>query len=336
MSNSTTDLPSIEETSSLGIKYLKRYWAKAKKLRSGEDLNHLSNESNLDKALLDSLGLGLRPTIEYIFQSDPGYDQFENWIKANAQLNARTQMVERFNKLFEPNKTTFDQPSLHAISQEDMDFFNEHGYIIIHNAVSIEDCQASINGISNFLETDLSKEENWYKHHKAKHGIMVEFFDDTSLEKNRFAPKIWAAYEQLLTTKNLWVSTDRVSINPPETAHWKFPGPHLHLDIEPTSPLPFGLQGILYLTDVAEDQGALTVIPGFHHKIDDWIASYVSEHVPLIDVFDKYESKPLAAQAGDFIIWHHGLPHGSSPNQNSSPRIAQYINLYAVPSIAMN
>lgn len=330
MNNNIIDLPPCNETSSLGIKYLKRYWAKAKELKRGEDLSHLCDENKLDKALLDSLGIGLGPTVEYIFQSDPSFDQFENWISANAQLNSRSHMIDRFNQLFESTKAKAHLTDNDVISKQDLDFFKEYGYIIIRSAIFKEDCQASIDSISNFLKTDLNQEDNWYKNYETRHGIMVEFFDDPTLEKNRFAPKIWRAYQQLLSTSNLWVSTDRVSINPPETAHWKFPGPNLHLDIEPTTPLPFGLQGILYLTDVEEDQGALTVVPGFHHKINDWIASYGSKNVPLIDVFDEFESKPLAAQAGDFIIWHHGLPHGSSPNHNKSPRIAQYINLYEV------
>ncbi len=50
--------------------------------------------------------------------------------------------------------------------------------------------------------------------------------------------------------------------------------------------------------------------------------------VPLIGVFDSYTSKPLAAEAGDFIIWHHALPHGSLSNTNVNSRIVQYIKLY--------
>ena len=37
-------------------------------------------------------------------------------------------------------------------------------------------------------------------------------------------------------------------------------------------------------------------------------------------------SKPLAANAGDFIIWHHALPHGASPNSATLPRYVQYLN----------
>jgi ectoine hydroxylase-related dioxygenase (phytanoyl-CoA dioxygenase family) len=35
---------------------------------------------------------------------------------------------------------------------------------------------------------------------------------------------------------------------------------------------------------------------------------------------------PIAANAGDFILWHQALPHGSSPNTATLPRFVQYIN----------
>ena len=30
------------------------------------------------------------------------------------------------------------------------------------------------------------------------------------------------------------------------------------------------------------------------------------------------------------VIWHHFLPHGSSANSGSYPRIVQYLNMYPV------
>jgi ectoine hydroxylase-related dioxygenase (phytanoyl-CoA dioxygenase family) len=37
--------------------------------------------------------------------------------------------------------------------------------------------------------------------------------------------------------------------------------------------------------------------------------------------------KPVAAKRGDMIIWHHLLPHGSSPNRAQRPRVVQYMSL---------
>jgi ectoine hydroxylase-related dioxygenase (phytanoyl-CoA dioxygenase family) len=36
---------------------------------------------------------------------------------------------------------------------------------------------------------------------------------------------------------------------------------------------------------------------------------------------------PIAGKAGDLIIWHQALPHGSSPNSAARPRVAQYLSM---------
>ncbi|GAB6044331.1 phytanoyl-CoA dioxygenase family protein [Endothiovibrio diazotrophicus] len=40
------------------------------------------------------------------------------------------------------------------------------------------------------------------------------------------------------------------------------------------------------------------------------------------------EAVPVAAGAGDLIIWRHDLPHGSNRNHTHYPRAAQYIHMY--------
>jgi ectoine hydroxylase-related dioxygenase (phytanoyl-CoA dioxygenase family) len=37
---------------------------------------------------------------------------------------------------------------------------------------------------------------------------------------------------------------------------------------------------------------------------------------------------PIAGRAGDLVIWHHALPHGSSPNRAERPRIVQYLKMH--------
>jgi ectoine hydroxylase-related dioxygenase (phytanoyl-CoA dioxygenase family) len=39
------------------------------------------------------------------------------------------------------------------------------------------------------------------------------------------------------------------------------------------------------------------------------------------------ESVRIAGRAGDLVIWHQSLPHGSSPNGSRRPRVVQYINM---------
>jgi len=124
----------------------------------------------------------------------------------------------------------------------------------------------------------------------------------------------------------MWLNPDRVGFNPPEIANWKFPGPGLHWDVSLQLPIPFGLQGILYLNDIASNQGAFTLVPGFHNKIESWLKNLPANANPRNENIHSLGTKPIAANAGDFIIWHQALPHGSSPNTTLQPRFVQYIN----------
>jgi len=117
-----------------------------------------------------------------------------------------------------------------------------------------------------------------------------------------------------------------VGFNPPETSKWHFTGPHLHWDVSLSLPIPFGLQGILYVTDTEAEQGAFTLVPGFQHRIENWIHSLPPGLDPRYEDLHALGSTPLAGKAGDFIIWHHALPHGSRPNRTTKPRLVQYIN----------
>lgn len=322
-----SSLPPSQHLSSIGIFHLKRFWAKSLMKRSGHDLSSLNNEHCLDRLLIDSLGLSISNTLEFIIQYEPTFQALEGWVKKNGQFDFRRELVSQFNQLILGELKTKDYKK-DGLTDEQLNFFEEHGYVILKNAIDESSRIETLKTIASFLEIDLEKPDDWYKQHPAKHGIMVEFFKHELLEKNRFSEKIRGAYESLWQRSDLWTSCDRIGINPPETDSFKFPGPNLHLDIEPKRHLPFGLQGILYLTDTEPNQGTLTVVPGFHKKIDLWLAQFPENQIPLIDVFDEFESKPIAAQGGDMIIWHQALPHGSSPNINTKPRIVQYINMY--------
>ena len=62
-------------------------------------------------------------------------------------------------------------------------------------------------------------------------------------------------------------------------------------------------------------------------KLEKWLKDLPEDTNPRTVNLDA-EAVPIAANAGDFVIWHHALPHGSSPNRAAYPRIVQYINMY--------
>jgi ectoine hydroxylase-related dioxygenase (phytanoyl-CoA dioxygenase family) len=92
-------------------------------------------------------------------------------------------------------------------------------------------------------------------------------------------------------------------------------------------PHHFGTQGLLYLCDTPADQGAFSCVPGFHNELETWLAQLPAGTDPRqVDL--EHRSIPVAGNAGDLVIWHQALPHGSSPNRGSYPRIVQYMNMF--------
>jgi len=327
-------LAASTETGSTGIYHLKRLWSKL--MAGQETVNLYPDETRLDNMLLDILGIGLLPAYQFLHQQRPDFESFEQWIKANSNGHIAAETIERCNALFQ-NKTVQQQIiTADVLTTEVIDFWEEHGFVIIKNAVTPEDCAAGRKAIMNYLKMDENDLASWYKENDTMQGIMVPLYRDVAIDKNRNSPKIRRAFEQLWKRTDLVVTTDKCGFNPPETASFKYRGIGLHWDVSLATPIPFGTQGILYLTDTAANQGALTVVPGFHKNIEKWLQQLPENADPRKTDFSSFGPKPIAANAGDFIIWNHKLPHGSSPNRAALPRIVQYINWYAAAEKAQD
>lgn len=318
---------SSHETGKLNIKHLKRYWSKSIFKKDGKlSPDAFTEEWKTDTTLLAVIGLGLEQTIQYVYHEAPSFEEFETWILTVCGEPDR-EKVDQFNALFSSNLTV--EPvavETKLLTQDDWNFWQENGYLIIRNAVSKEHCDETIKKLCDFIEVDRSNPATWYNSHPSRQGIMVQLFQHPVLERNRKADTIRTAFEELWNRTDLWVNTDRVGFNPPETDTYKFQGPRLHWDASIIPPIQFGTQGILYLSDTAENQGAFTLVPGFNNRIEEWLKSLPPEADPRMQDLYALGPKPIAANAGDFIIWHHILPHGSSPNTAALPRFVQYIN----------
>ena len=323
------DIIGSEEMGKLAVFHLKRFWHKNTLIKQGVSLGDISKEEwGLDMRLLAALGLGLEQVMRHVYNSNLDFESFEDWVLEVNNGKLDQENIKQFNQTVQSGARAIDpdESGDTILSEADIDFWNENGYVIIRNAITKEDCENTINAICEYINIDRYNSETWYNPHPAKQGIMVQLFQHPVIEKNRNSVKVRKAYEQLWQRKDIWINADRVGFNPPETAYWKFPGPRIHWDVSIKQPIPFGLQGILYLSDTAADQGAFSLIPGFHNKIGQWLETLPPNTNPREVNFYELGVTPLAANAGDFIIWHHALPHGSSINSSDQPRYVQYMN----------
>jgi len=328
---STIPLAEPTETGALGAQQLKRFWSRVMRQRQGQPAN-AGVEAQVEHAMLDALGVGLEQTIQHLFRTGASFAEFECWIiettggcssmqvaRINAMVTGAANPPEIAHWLAEVEA---DAP---VLSAADLAFWEEHGYVIVPDAVPKSSREAATQAILDHVGATLDEPESWYK--PNDHGIMVQFFQHPAFTANRQSRRLHKAFAQLWKTADLWVSTDRVGFNVPERPGWMFRGPDMHWDVSLARPIPFGTQGILYLTDTEPEQGAFTLVPGFHHRLDAWLDSLPPGADPRGQDLHALGSKPIAGRAGDLIIWHHALPHGSRPNRATRPRIVQYINL---------
>lgn len=320
------------ETGSLGVLQLKRLWSRTLASRSGKTVRHVA-EQQLEHLVTDALGLGLEQTQQYLFQNAPSFEEFERWI-VETTGGVDPVQVERINAAVTgapvPEAMRGRLAEIDAmepvLTAEDLAHWAEHGYVIVHDAVPEVTRAAAEQAIWNHLGARPDDPDSWYV--PNDHGIMVQLFQNPAFTANRRSPRIHKAFAQLWGTSDLWVSTDRVGFNVPERPGWMFRGPNMHWDVSLARPIPFGTQGILYLTDTPPEQGAFTCVPGFQNRIDAWLDSLPTGTNPHAEDLHALGSKPIAGRAGDLIIWDHKLPHGSRPNRGARPRIVQYLNMY--------
>jgi ectoine hydroxylase-related dioxygenase (phytanoyl-CoA dioxygenase family) len=216
-----------------------------------------------------------------------------------------------------------DVPGLTA---EELAFWDEHGYVVVHDAVEAGNRDTAAAAIHEFLGADAADPDTWYGNKYGK-SIWVPLLRHPAFLANRKSPRLVKAFAQLWGREDLWSTVDQGGFNPPERADWRFPGPHVHWDMTLATPHCFGTQGILYLTDTPAEQGAFSCIPGFHRKLKGWLQALPEGEDPRQAVTREPGFMPIAGKAGDLVIWHQALPHGSCPNRGTRPRVAQYLTL---------
>jgi len=323
-------LPSPTDVGRLGVYHLKRAWARRRPGRPPQAFDQA--EFHFDRLVFHALGLGLEQTLQHLGPGAASFEQFEQWIVATAGEVPALQ-VARINAAIAgeayPPQVDAALARIDAqapvLSADDLAFWHEHGYVIVHDAVPAETRAAARDAVLDRLGARLDDAQTWYGQNRS---IMVQYFQHPAFDAIRRTPRIHKAFAQLWETTDLWVTVDRVGFNPPERPGWQFPGPDLHWDTSIVQPMPLGMAGILYLIDTAPEQGAFTCVPGFHRRIADWLASLPAGADPRQQDLHALGSKPIAGRAGDLVIWNDALPHGSRANRGHMPRIVQYIAMY--------
>lgn len=285
-----------------------------------------------DRIMLDALGLGLSQTLKHCAQERPDLAAFEAWILATTGAPDPIAIARYHAWLDGAPSPEAVRATLHAVDAMepvldagDLAHWEAEGYVIVRGAVTADEAGAAADLLWQLAEADPADPESWYANRPG--GIMIEQFQHPAQAALRRSPRVHKAYAQLWETADLWTAVDRMSFNPPARPGSPGLGVRLHWDVSLALPMPFATQGILYLTDTAADQGALELVPGFHHALEPWLAGLGDRDPRQEDLSDR--AITVGGGAGDLVIWRQDLPHGASPNRADKPRMAQYLNMYA-------
>ena len=212
-----------------------------------------------------------------------------------------------------------------VLSQQDLAFFHKNGYVIARKVIDRAQAERTAQAVWAFSGKKPDDPETWYEEGK---GIMVEVYHQQAMWDNRTNPRVHQAFSQVWNNEKLWVSHDRASISPPNRdPEAKEHNLHWDMNID-NPPFSFGVQGILYLNDTPAEQGAFICVPGFQHKLEDWLANLSKGAKPKEQDLLALGTKRIGAEAGDLVLWQTALPHTASLNRGTSPRVAQYITMW--------
>ncbi|MCJ2187027.1 phytanoyl-CoA dioxygenase family protein [Novosphingobium beihaiensis] len=309
------------------VRGLEDFWT-----RGREGRRATPEESHADKVMLSALGIGIGEVLSALYNTELDFPAFCGWIAANAGA-PDTDRIARYHAwrggapLPSTTRATLDAIDAMAavLSSEDLAHWDEHGFIVVPGAISPDEAAAAERALWEALNASPRDPASWPC--AETEGIWVNLYHHPAMEPARRSARAFKAFAQLWGTADLWPTIDRLGFNPPVTKWHGYRGGGIHWDVSLARPIPFGTQGILYLTDTAADQGALRVVPGFHRTIDSWLDGEGREDPRSHDF--TAQARPIPAGAGDLVIWHHALPHDASPNRSQKPRLVQYLNMFS-------
>ncbi|MGO9751020.1 MAG: phytanoyl-CoA dioxygenase family protein [Solirubrobacteraceae bacterium] len=337
----TGSLHETRTTPPLGVPQLERLRRSivGERERPREPLSE--REFAVTKAVLDSLGIGLEPVHVYMYRAMPTLEELERWVltqvggsldprrlhRANAIASGAAPDAERLAELERINQTP------PALSGQDLEDWERDGYVVLRDAAPAPACAQLEQAIWKHLRARPDDPDSWYRA-ELQQGIMVALFHAPGIEAIHASPRIHKAFAQLAGTADLVMTADRCGFNPPVRPGFPYKGARLHFDLgsfEP--PIAERLQGILYLSDTDVHGGAFRCVPGFHRRIDEWLAGLTAERNPNLLDLELLGPKPIAGRRGDLIVWRSTLPHGPSPHTGPRPRIVHYLTMYPTPRL---
>ena len=225
-----------------------------------------------------------------------------------------------------------------VLSAQDIDTFWQEGYLVVRSVLDAAQAEHYAQLLTALVPRDLSIPSHW----KAVAGRYKPFVrpGEQCFDGPEFIPlyqneTLYEVMAQLLDHRELRVRDGSIGItlrnDAPRSGDLS---QDLHLDAavpEDVDQFLFTREeveigGCYYFTDVEAGGGAIHVVPGGHRLVE----AEARSHPHGRQLHDKWRELPplqtmeVPAQAGDFVLMHHLMPHAASHNRRSRARLAQF------------
>ena len=192
------------------------------------------------------------------------------------------------------------------------------GYVRVDDVVPAALTERVIAATSEFVGVDANDPQSWDEHVSHGHGI-VPLHHHPALWAVRQHPALYELFKSAIGAHALWVTLDRVSFKAPSKPDYRVS--NFHWDADPTNPAENGYQGLVYLRDTADDQGAFCCIPGIYRRLGEWLERPDWRSIDP----SEHEVVNVGGRRGSVVIWSRRLPHSSARNDGAAPRWVQYV-----------
>lgn len=237
---------------------------------------------------------------------------------------------------------------LRVLSEEDFDFWQSYGYIVVREAIPAAAAKRLLEFTWDFQGLDPERPQTWYPERQFRSDLdrdlyvygFVEAYQHQLLWDSRQAQRVYDAFVDVWDCEELWVTLDRLNLNPPNVgnrARALIPATErgfdidLHWDVDTTlSVLPQRIQGIIALNDTRPEAGGFQCAPELFRRFDRWRVMQPEDRDPIRPAIDRAEFPVVRPElkAGDLLIWNGLLAHGVAPNTSEhGVRAVQYLSM---------
>jgi hypothetical protein len=216
---------------------------------------------------------------------------------------------------------------MRSITEADREHLLEHGWLLVHDVVPKELCERSAAALCEFIRVDPDDSSTWQNYVTHGHGIIPLHHHQALWDVRQF-PQLHALFSAIHQDEKLWVTFDRGSFKVPSSYHESgFRMDAVHWDSDPRTVERLSVQGLVYLTDTPEKQGAFAMVPELYETLDEWLAVPRTDAEARRPDVSAYPLVPLGGPQGSVVIWHRRMPHTSLANNSDRPRLVQYVTM---------